>query len=598
MTATARQRLVWPLLAVLALACTAVGTRFALNQSITGLLAVLMTVFGVAVLVALPGLATLAALSERSLTAASSFGLLLCGSGVAALADFWAWVATPTLGRVIAAVFLVVSLGVIAASRPTVLFDDPELWRPPATMLLVALGYLGLAYSQGGLGGAHWTTGAPIGDATQMMAFRYVLAPDNTLPLLFAQRVAAHGPLTVLLLPGWHSSDRPPLQTGFMLMLYPLFGHRSFGYQLLGTVLQALWIPAVWILLRSRAVTTVRVLVVVICTAATGAIFVNTIYVWPKMLAGAFALAALAVVLEGGSVVLVVALAGLGFLSHGAVAFSLVALVPFLWKLRPSKVQVSFAVAAGLALYLPWAAYQHFLDPPGDRLLKWQLAGAIALDRHSFLHDLVTNYLHDPLHSFLINKLLNVRSLFVVPSLWTNAVPTWSGILAAVRTQSLFSVAFAVGPLLLGAAAATALASARRSMRPMGPLLIFVLISLVCWVVLEWGGTVSASALSLYGSYAVLVLVIALAALATTYLPRWAAVSIVCANVVWFAILYLPGLGYQPLQPGIAVASDWPMIALGLVSLAGLGVALGRSASHGPRGRGLLDRTVTQHAWR
>lgn len=556
-----------------------------------------MTAFGAAVLATLPGLAALAALPKRTLSVASGFGVLLAGSGVAAFADFWAWVASPTLGRVVAVIFLIVSLGVIAAARPTVLWDDPELWRPFATLFLVALAYLGLAYSQGGLGGAHWIGGGPAGDTTLMMAFRYWLAPDNTIPLLFAQRLAAHGPLTVPLLALWHTSDRPPLETGYTLMLWPLFGHRSFGYQLLGTVLQALWVPALWILLRSRGVGTARVLLVVICSAATGAIFVNTVYVWPKMLAGAFALAALAVVLEGGPLILVVALAALALLSHGGVAFSLLALLPLLWRLRPRKGEVALAAVVGLALYLPWVAYQHFLDPPGNRLLKWQLAGLLSLDRHSFLHDLIKQYLHDPVHSFLIDKLFNIERLFVVPMFWAKASSTWTGTLTAARLEGVSALVFAVGPLLLGAAAAITLAAARRSMSPMRPVLVFVLISVGCWVILEWGGSDATATLIHQGSYAVLVLVIALAALATTYLPSWAAVSIIAADLVWFAILYLPGLGYQAEQGGIAVVNDWPMVGLGIVSLAVIGLTLHRSAAFG-RGHELVEPAMADQTWR
>lgn len=588
MTASIQRRLVWPFLGLAAVAAVGAGTRVSLAEPVVTLVGVVVTVLGAAVLLALPGLATLALLSRRSLPLASRFGVILAASGIAAYLDFWAWVASPTLGHVVAIAFLLASAAVIAIARPTVLLDDPELRKPFGILLLVVLAYLGLAYSQGGFGGVHWAKGGTAGNTTLAMAYRYWLAPDNTLPLLFAQRLASHGSLTVPILGtgpnAWHTSDRPPLQTGFVLMMFPFSGLKVFAYQLIGTVLQALWIPSLWILLRSRGVGAVRVLVVVLCTAATGAIFLNTVYVWPKMLAGAFALAALAVLLEQGSLAIVVALALLALLSHGGVAFSLLALLPLMWRLRPNRAQVGWAVATAAALYVPWAAYQHFIDPPGNRLLKYQLAGIIVADRHSFLHDLVRQYLNHPLHSFLLNKLFNIQVLAVIPSIWRTAPSGWAGFLAAVRGSEVTSLVVAGGLLWLSLVG-LASPAVRRSLRPLRPVFAFLLLTVVCWVIVEFGGSNAATVIH-QGSYAALVLAVALPALMATYLPRVAAATLIGVSVAWFFVAWLPGLGFQWIQPGIAAVTDWSMVTLGLASLAVLGWLLLRALS----GTGLPDR--------
>lgn len=576
MSANVGRRLVWPLLAVIALAATAAGTRLSLSEQVPSLLGVVLTVAGAAILIALPGLASLALLVRRPLSVASRFGIVLCGSGVAAFVEFWAWVASPTLGRVVAVALLVATVVVVAAVRPTVLLDDPELRTPFGLCLLVVFAYAGLAYSQGGIGGLHWASGAPVGNTTIAMSYRYWLAPDNTLPLLFAQRVAHHGALTVPLLADWHTSDRPPLQTGFTLMLYPLFGHKNFGYELLGTLLQALWVPALWILLRSRGVGAARVFVVVLVTAATGAVFVNTVYVWPKMLAAAFMLAALAVVLEADSLILVAVLAALALLSHGGIAFSLLALVLLVARLRPSAIRAGLALAAGVGIYLPWIAYQHFVDPPGNRLLKWQLAGVVAPDRNSFLHDLVHQYLQNPVHPFLLNKLTNVENLFWTHPSWTG-YPTWSGFFGRARLAGISSIVLALGPLVLALLACTTV-SVRRHLRPVRPLLLFVVVSLVSWVILEFGNAWAFTAIH-QGSYAVLVLMVALGALTATYLPRPLAITVIAAALAWFAIEWLPGLGFRWAQPGLATSTNWTMIGLGWVSGAVAVLLLLRSTS-------------------
>ena len=88
----------------------------------------------------------------------------------------------------------------------------------------------------------------------------------------------------------------------------------------------------------------------------------------------------------------------LATLSHGAAAFAVpaVALLVVLrlrargW--RTAAFGMSAAAASAVATYAPWFAFQRFYDPPGDRLLKWHLAGVIPIDGRSFLEALVDAY--------------------------------------------------------------------------------------------------------------------------------------------------------------------------------------------------------------
>ena len=196
----------------------------------------------------------------------------------------------------------------------------------------------------------------------------------------------------------WLFSDRPPLETGFALLQWPLWGgHTQLGYQLLSTGLQVSWLPALWTVLRVRGLGAGRVSAVVLMTAATGAVFFNTIYVWPKMLAGSLALAALAILVSrddddrwAGAGILAAALATLSMLAHGGTAFALLALAPFVYRQRRRITVRAVAVGAAVAavLYLPWTLFQHFVDPPGNRLMKWMLAGVIPVTRKGVLeHD-------------------------------------------------------------------------------------------------------------------------------------------------------------------------------------------------------------------
>jgi hypothetical protein len=132
-----------------------------------------------------------------------------------------------------------------------------------------------------------------------------------------------------------------------------------------------------------------------------------------------------------------------------------------------------------------------------------------------------------------------------------------------------------VGPLLIGFVLALLTAAGRRSLRPVAPVFMFVLVSLVFWVLLEFGADTAITVLH-QGSYAASVLMVALAALATTYLPRWLAATIIGATLLWFAIEWLPGLSFRWAQPGLANSTDWPMVGLALASVAWVGFELVR----------------------
>ena len=513
---------------------------------------------GSAVIAATPGVALVSVLARRrDLGTATVLGLLLAGSGGAAMAGFWAWFASPGLGRgfdVAAGAACVVAIMVFGRRGD---LRAAGLSVPLLLSLATGLAFTGLAFVQGE-GIARNAVGA--------VTSRYWGTADNAIPLLFATRVAAHAPLSGYLVGDWRSSDRPPLQTGFALLQWPLCSAdgRQIAYQLLATGLSASWLPALWVVFRVRGVAQWRILAVVLATTLTGFVLVSTVYVWPKMLAGTFALGALAIVVSRDeadrrltSGVVVVALAALSLLAHGGTAFAVLALVPFACQLRRLITVRAVAACAAVAVvcYSPWTLYQHFVDPPGDRLLKWQLAGVVPVDPRGFLQTIVQQYQRLSLHDLLVNKGVNLLSLVAYPVLWRiqRAEPAWSsGFLGYARIAQVNELLPAAGLLLLGAAALLS-RSSRRALAPVAPLAAFTGIALVLWVVLLWGGwAVSAAGserivtVNYQGPYAVIVLFIALCALAVTYLPWPAATLTLAGCAAWFAVSWIPGLGFVP----------------------------------------------------
>jgi hypothetical protein len=535
---------------------------------------------GSAVVAVAPGVALLSVLARRRpLPPATAFGLLLAGSGGAAMAAFWAWFASPHLGRDFDVAVGAVSVAVIALFGRRGDLRAAGLSVPLLLGLATGLAFTGLTFIQGD-GIAHSVLSA-VGN-------RYWMTADNAIPLKFAIRVAAHRPLSGYLVGDWLSSDRPPLQTGYTLMEWPLWrtAAKPAGYQLLSTALSASWLPALWLVLRGRGVAQWRTLVVVLATTLTGFVLVSTVFVWPKLLAGAFTLAALAIVMSrdrderrAPGWIVAVTLLTLAMLAHGGTIFALLALIPFARRWRGRVRLLALAAAAPAAvLYVPWLLYQHLVDPPGDRLLKWQLAGVVKIGPGGVLATIAARYGSLSLRRLLQNKSMNLESLVANPVLLRTLTPehAWrSWFLGYARLAQLNDLLPAAGLLLLGGFAL--LRPARRhALAPAAPLAAFCGLSLALWVALLWGGNVAT--INHQGAYAVIVLFIALCALAVSYLPRPVATLALAGNAAWFAVSWVPGLGFRA-----ADLRETPLMtqfspAMLLVCLAGVALAAGSVA--------------------
>jgi hypothetical protein len=545
--------------------------------------AIALACASIAFLAALPGLAALAVAAHRSEPGpAAAATLLLGGSCLAGLCDFWLWLWAPAAGQAFAGLTLIASvLAVTAWLEPGTLSRLGLTW-PLSTALLLALAYTALAFWQGGL----YTI------PTRTVDLRFWIAPDNVIPRIFADRLAEGGSVRSMLIGEWHTSDRPPLQTGIALLQYPLLGNRDLGYQLLGTIAQVSWVVALWALLRARGFGHSRILAVVMIVAATGFTFFSSIYVWPKLLAASLCLCALANLVSrhrGDRRPIAVAYAGvavaLAMLAHGGIAFSVLALVPFgIGQLQPRfRRALLLGGALALGVYLPWVLYQHYVDPPGDRLIKWHLAGVIPVDPRSAPRAILDQYTSVSASQFLSNKMDNVRSLIARPGTWriNRANPGWrDGFAGFARIAQLNNLMCAAGPLLLASVAAL-VPSARTRLGTLRPLWAFVVFSLVAWVLLEWGAEDSTTIIQ-SGPYAPFLLLLALLALAILALPTIAMSVIVAISVGWFFFTWLPLPGFRPSSTVLPAhaATDWAMPMMLLVALAGfgwLGAALRRS---------------------
>lgn len=216
------------------------------------------------------------------------------------------------------------------------------------------------------------------------------LPGDNELPFDFARFLLA-GKVPSPMVGDWLSSDRPPLQTGFFILTRMGWIDAALSYQIAGTMAQLLVLPVGFHFALSFGASQRVSMITALALFIAPITLVNGIFVWPKLLAAAFLIAAATLhfsptyqVIKSSLTagLLVGLLSAAAMLSHGASAFSILAFgMVALVVRRFATIRYSMAaIVAAAAFYTPWIGYQKFADPPGDRLLKWHLAGVIPAD--------------------------------------------------------------------------------------------------------------------------------------------------------------------------------------------------------------------------
>lgn len=535
-------------------------------------------------LTAAPGIAAaLVALRMGVRREPELLGLALAGSGVTAMLTFWVYYAIPGVGDLCAYTVFFGSAGLIAWAWRDV-SAHPDLLRRLAVPLgLWALGSLFAIFFGFLHGGTH--------AAVETASFRFSTQPsqmasDSFIPLFFSDWMFAGNPgPPPIFEPEWLFSDRPPLQVAYVLT-QRIFGWdaETLHYEVLGVILQQLWIVGLWALLTAARVSARTRALAMIAAFAGDIAIVNSFYVWPKLLGAAFVLAALALLAaprestlrsRPWTLVMLGALAGLAFLAHGTSVFGLIPIAALaLWRGLPSWRWLAAAIAAALILVVPWMAYQQYGNPPGNRLLKWHIAGVMEIDDRGTLETIVDEYGQAGVGGTLENKLNNFLHMVgadparpppepgdvPVPrddvlteagdALGALADGRFSDAASKVREIRYWHLLWAFGLLML-AAPLIVLGRLRGRWRDGEDwwfarlCLVFFGIGVVSWGILMFGND-AARTVILQGSMAIPLIAVAglVAGLRATY-PRWAD-WLVAANVVTALVLYLPTLAPRP----------------------------------------------------
>ncbi|MGF6420023.1 hypothetical protein ABH900_003540 [Stenotrophomonas sp. AN71] len=450
----------------------------------------------------LPGIA-LASISKTKSWGSSV--TVLVGSGTVGMLNFWAWFTHPALGWYLGIAVIVLSIAVV------ILRGLPRSAIVPAALsLTIAIFYFAIAADHG-----------ISDDAQGMVAARYWAQVDNKLPQFAADQIqAGRDHLRGFTTGDWLTSDRPPLQTGMILPVYSAgdTANRELLGLVAGIAANSIWVFGLWALLGSLNVTRRHAFIATASVAMIGSTFVNGVYVWPKLLAGAFGLGLAAIAVRRNDAPvrdmgLMGALAALGLLAHGGVIFWIVGVAAVAItrsRLRIAPLTTAFAV--GIVLFLPWLLFQKHFAPPADRLPKWHLAGQVEITQDSLLSTIRNNYAKLGLSGVAQAKLDNLKILLGTTRLdidgTTKPAQAWVDDPAAeIRRNQFLFVGTAPMIALLGL-----LALFNRSSRPawLRPLATMVGASSVAFILIEFGGNPGSQAwlvcapMSLYFAWAVI----------------------------------------------------------------------------------------------
>jgi hypothetical protein len=467
---------------------------------------------------------------------ASATLTVVAGSGVVAWAALWFAIANPVLGYVVYAVLYLASVWVVT-----------RLARTDLRRIVTVVAVLGVGLAACVTTSAIFYVHGGLAVATEIASTRTFATSDSLIPLDWVLRIEHNQDLRSLG-PGWPLADRPPVQAALVFPLEALSaatgGNSELAYQLLAVPLQGLAVTAVAVLLLQVGLSRRRRLAALLLVVMTPFVAHNTMFVWPKLLAAAYLLFAIAGLFEDGQAIrgstwlLVGAAVALSLLAHPGSAFSLTSIVVVLVALARRRVAFGPWLGGAFALLgvlLSWGLYRALYDHSTSWLLKQHLAGVI--DRHDhrgLLQSIVDQYRSLGVAGWIRNRADNLRDLVWRPGR-KHLPASWA---ARFLTLGTFSPLWSGALLLLAAP----LLLVRRLPRDVRLMAVAGLVTTLVWTVIEFGKP-AADAVTHQGPYAAFLLIdLALAAAVAWLFPRWVLAAVVFLQLgIWIWLLYTLG---------------------------------------------------------
>lgn len=339
------------------------------------------------------------------------------------------------------------------------------------------------------------------------------LPGDNFLSFLFAHQTYADQ-LKSPMVGDWLSSDRPPLQAGQFLLFFKFFRGSEVGYQLLSMWMQAYFIIPVLLILNAIIFgsRTAKCLIFLVITFSSLTL-IHTAFVWPKLAGAANLLMIVYVfikpkIFENSSTKLFVCtlFATMAMLSHASSVFAMVPLLIYgLFILKPSLRQALILLFMAITIYGPWMAYQKFVDPPGNRLAKWHLAGQVEIDNLSLGQSLLDAYSDKTADEIISAKWSNFENLFsnvlkldyiLTPYYFLSDYQSFPAVASGAKSKLFFYFFYSMGLIFLCGSFALAILAFRykdrQHLKTLSILFVPSILTLSIWSVLmyEVGSTI------------------------------------------------------------------------------------------------------------
>jgi hypothetical protein len=450
---------------------------------------------------------------------------------------FWIAFLAPALRLPIVGASLAASLAAAAiAVRRSGLapLRQRDVWGPPLVTALLTVIYV-----------CPLLIGGP--GVNDRLAWK--LPSDNILPGFFAHRVvlgaSTERPVPPLWPGGDRASERPPLQAAVVVAVGSFApGITGQEYQILATLCQAQWLPALWLIGTVCGFSRRTQAFVLAACAVSGFFFINSIYTWPKLFAAALMLGAVAIAMEAppntgtatrARVMLAAALGALALLAHPGPLFTLIAL-PLCWPLwrpivplRLTRRTTVIAVITIAVLGAPWLAYQTLVDPPTGRLMREHLADGRA-DGSAAAAIVGANV------SRSIGDHVRIRAANLASQLGDPVVAIWPGSIGHGQGEQFFHHGASLGVLLLGLLIALAPPRPGTPDDSVRRLAIVALVALALWSLMVFA---PGQALIHHGSPVTTALLFVAGAYGLTRLPPAAAWSLLGVHAVAFLYLWL-----------------------------------------------------------
>lgn len=339
-------------------------------------------------------------LELRGSTRTAAIGVTL---GLLAYGLFFVYRWSPVTGTLSSTMLLFASvLSLIIAHRRLISFANRNALADIASSIGLPLLFVGLYLSSLVLWSSNITS-----DLVQQRFFETFRPHDNNIPIQFAQAILQQaGSLVGKDAGGLFFSDRPPLQTGFILAFSPLhiLVGSSFLYLAVGSLLQVSFASTSWWLVRVLGGGRHTAIIVMTALLVTPFMYYNSLYLWPKLLAASFTFLSLGLLLEPlvhkrrihlANGVLAAAAASLALLAHGGALFCFMGIglvmmffVPKTYSIR----NIAIMSMTVVALMSPWAAYTKFVDPNVSTLARLHLTAWRTVEYPSVLLQIVNSY--------------------------------------------------------------------------------------------------------------------------------------------------------------------------------------------------------------